>query len=159
VLLWHEKQLSDVVAWLNEATVHVVVTWHDPHSSSVVMWFVPLPVTRAPEASVTAPLWQLVQVPRTCVWSTRAYGCHDEIVWQLSQAAVDWMWPSPLPEAETPWQVAQFPTKPVWSGRPFVTHVSGEWQFSQTLELWTCVGDLYVMSTPVEVLEVPLWQV
>ena len=116
-------------------------------------------MTRTPDDSVTVPLWQLVQLPITCVWSTRENGCQDETVWQVSQAAVDWMWPGPLPDADTPWQVAQLPTKPVWSGRPLVTHVSDEWQFSQTLELWTCVGDLYVISTPADVRDVPLWHV
>ncbi|TAK53372.1 MAG: hypothetical protein EPO25_11055 [Gammaproteobacteria bacterium] len=58
------------------------------------MWLVGLPVARR-------PLWQLLQLPITWLWSTRA-GIQPLVVWQVSQALLVATWADPLPLATLP---------------------------------------------------------
>ena len=59
------------------------------------------------------PLWQDVQVPVTCVWSTFVAGRQTVVEWQDSHFTVDVMCVALLPVAEVPlWQVEQPLTMP-----------------------------------------------
>ena len=56
----------------------------------------------------TLPLWQLTQVPRTWLWSTRARGSQARVVWQVWQASELAMCPAGLPAPLAAlWQLTQ----------------------------------------------------
>ena len=59
------------------------------------MWFDGLP-------GAFTPLWQLLQVPVTWLWSTRIAGFQAVVVWQVSQLVSLAMCVAPLPVAVVP---------------------------------------------------------
>jgi hypothetical protein len=88
----------------------------------------------------------------TCVWSTRAAGCHAVGVWQASQALLVCMCPAPLPAARTPsWQLTQLPVMPSWLNPVAGDHARVLWQLLHSAVVTMCVAGL-----PVAI--VPLWQ-
>jgi hypothetical protein len=88
------------------------------------MWFGPLP-------AALVPLWQVLQAPVTCAWSTRVAGRQLVTAWHASQVLLVERCARLLPVALTPsWQLAHCPTIPVWSHFAGF-HADGVWHESQ----------------------------
>jgi len=78
------------------------------------------------------PLWHEVQLPDTCVWSTREAGFHAVTTWHDSQLFVVRMCVVFLPVERTPsWQLTQLVEMPVWSNRAGF-HAVVAWQLSHS---------------------------
>lgn len=56
VPLWQDTQLPEILAWVNRAGSHALVTWQSEHSAVVGRWVAGLPVA-------STLLWHEVQVP------------------------------------------------------------------------------------------------
>ena len=77
--------------------------WQSSQLLPLVTWVACLPVAMT-------PLWQELQMPTTCVWSTASAGDHWTLLWQSSHTLVVLMWVGVLPVASMPlWQLTQFP--------------------------------------------------
>ena len=87
----------------------VVEWWQSSHWWVVTKWLAGLPVTPS------VPVWQVAHAPTTAEWS-KWMVVQLAVMWQVSQAAVVEMWPTPWPSAVVPlWQVAHAPVTWVWS--------------------------------------------